>query len=198
MIPNFIHFVWLGSKISENLYVNVHNYQVLNPKWSVHLWNEELYTEFPILAQMQKVGCDYAWQSDYARILLLNSLGGFYVDVDSMPLTSFDSLPGIIGERVMVCDAPRFNIPRNIETHTMAAPQWSFIQMVSNMENSLFFYETHEIHYSLRTRKDLFVSPKNWFNEEQSKDAIFSIHNDRRLASWVPTRETGRIAKPLR
>lgn len=86
MIPRILHTIWLGNEQSKFDYRQ--KWMELNPGWSFVHWTEELielmFTEWPFP--------DLVSKSDYYRLLILNTYGGIYVDMDVEPLKPFEDL----------------------------------------------------------------------------------------------------------
>lgn len=97
MIAKIIHQIWVGSDMPQWA-VNNHKWWTgLHPDWTVMLWNDhsmiqdlenqKWYNDAPKYAKGNGV-----WQlrADIARYEILYRYGGFYADMDTMPLRPID------------------------------------------------------------------------------------------------------------
>lgn len=96
-IPRIMHFIWVGSPIPDRLMANVGTWREMHPDWGIHLWtddnlpnlrNADLYHRAASLVPADAVG---QFRADIARYELLYDFGGFYADVDTIPLRPVDS-----------------------------------------------------------------------------------------------------------
>ena len=188
MIPKIIHLIWFD-KPTKRVLDEYINFKVLNPNWTVILWEEEsLYNQFPFLRIMEEKGCDHAWKSDYARIFLINKYGGIYSDIDAHCLRAWDEVPDKVGDKILVCGFPIRLDPGNIETHVIGCPVGGIERVEHLLLTSDVIFEVPVWQNIIRIQPNLFISPQNWFNAMREADAVYSIHNDRRLESWREAR----------
>lgn len=93
MIPNTIHYIWLGKGI-RNLLIQkcIKSWYLIHPNWKINCWNEDnlpLSHPYVALALQHK---QFAFASDYLRFWVLNSFGGVYLDTDMELIKPLDSL----------------------------------------------------------------------------------------------------------
>lgn len=84
LIPKKIHYMWLGKKeIPYNLRRCIESWERLCQDYEIIQWNEDNYdiTKHKYMIQAYEKGA-YGFVPDYARIDLLYSFGGFYLDTD--------------------------------------------------------------------------------------------------------------------
>lgn len=91
MIPHKLHLIWMGDRPVpkwEEMWFTMYTH------WDVRLWNEKAIRALPLVNK--DVFDWYAergrWNgaADVARAEILNSHGGVYTDIDSIPLRLFD------------------------------------------------------------------------------------------------------------
>ena len=92
MIPHKLHMIWMGERP-----VPVHWMQPwvdMHPEWEFHLWNEEEIRALPLMnvRHFNWYARRKRWNgaADIARIEILATQGGVYVDIDSTPLLPLD------------------------------------------------------------------------------------------------------------
>jgi mannosyltransferase OCH1-like enzyme len=95
-IPKRLHFIWVGSPMPERLQVNVQRWRDMHPDWTTYVWtdknipilrNGDLYRRAKQLVPADAVG---QFRADIIRYELLYDFGGFYADVDTVPLKLID------------------------------------------------------------------------------------------------------------
>ena len=106
-IPKIIHQIWVGEKeMPEHCQQFVQQMKELHPDYEHHLWGNELFTEKyaddPYLQNYITNPELYKWAfiCDRIRCLLLNEIGGIYVDADAKPVQSFDLCMNQLGENI--------------------------------------------------------------------------------------------------
>ena len=80
-----IHQIWLGDPPPQLLQKWMRQWEEMNPEWEYKLWGEE---------ELQSLDCfknrgrfrHHAFFSDYARLEIVASHGGIYIDADFEPL----------------------------------------------------------------------------------------------------------------
>lgn len=82
MIPRVIHYVWVGSPLPEQHQRTVDNWRRLHPGWKVVEWNERnIDFSDPVLRKAYDQR-QWAKVSDIARLAIVASAGGIYLDID--------------------------------------------------------------------------------------------------------------------
>ena len=91
MIPKIIHRIWLGGSMPAREADFGHRWQMLHPGWTVRTWRE---WNMPALRNQDlfDAATHPAEQADLARLELIHSYGGVYVDTDYEPLRPLDDL----------------------------------------------------------------------------------------------------------
>lgn len=96
-VPRIIHQIWVGSTMPLWALNNHKWWAELHPKWTLMLWNDhsmvqdlenqKIYNNAPKYAKGNGV-----WQlrADIARYEILYRYGGFYADMDTVPLRPID------------------------------------------------------------------------------------------------------------
>lgn len=103
-LPRLIHFLWVGSPLPERYARNVSVFMEINPLYDAILWHDSNsessslpsrvkaqhidQLSLPLLPLMGKMST----RIDYIRYVAVNSIGGIYTDIDSVPMNPFDSL----------------------------------------------------------------------------------------------------------
>jgi len=92
-IPNLIHFVWVGSNPLPNwARYCINKFKSLNPDYSIQIHGEDsLDPNFlPLLEKFPDIQlCSLA---DLIRISVLKKFGGWYFDVDCLPISTIDEI----------------------------------------------------------------------------------------------------------
>lgn len=94
VIPKKIHYFWVGGKELPEVYKrNVKSWKECCPDYEIVLWNENNYdfSKIPYMEQAYKAK-KWGFVPDYARLDVLNTYGGFYLDTDVKLLKSLDEL----------------------------------------------------------------------------------------------------------
>ncbi len=94
MIPKVIHYCWFGRKEKPQSVIDcIDSWKKNNPNYEIKEWNEQnfAYNEIPFSREAYRLG-RYAFVSDVARIMVLFSEGGIYLDTDVVVVKSFDKL----------------------------------------------------------------------------------------------------------
>jgi|TARA_B100000900_G_scaffold381450_1_gene367900 hypothetical protein len=105
-IPKIIHQLWVGDKpIPEHIKEFTDAMPIVNPNYECKLWGNEVfekYSDDPFLTNYLKEPELYKWAfiCDRIRCLLLNEIGGIYVDADAKPVQSFDLCMNQLGENI--------------------------------------------------------------------------------------------------
>lgn len=102
-VPKILHFLWIGSDITEKYMGCVNSFSKMNSDYKVMLWSdrdisptrlesdniERINIEqlsLPLLPMMPKM----AARVDYIRYVAVHTFGGIYADIDNIPLKPFD------------------------------------------------------------------------------------------------------------
>lgn len=101
-IPFIIHQIWMGSALPSKYKSWSKHLQRLNPDFQYILWDEESilsldFKEKPLF-EMAK---NWAVKSDIARLAILKSYGGIYLDTDFEPIKPFPL--AMFKERFVAC-----------------------------------------------------------------------------------------------
>ena len=97
MIPKIIHFCWFGkNEYPRHVKKCINSWKKYCPDYEIKLWNEENYdvykNKFVHEAYTNK---KWAFVSDYARLDIIYSHGGFYLDTDVKLIKSLNHLTGM-------------------------------------------------------------------------------------------------------
>jgi len=95
-IPSVLHHIWVGSPLPNWARKNIEEWRRLHPNWGGVIWtdenmpplmNQKLYDKAPQIVGADAVG---QFRADLARYEILYRQGGFYADVDTVPLRPID------------------------------------------------------------------------------------------------------------
>jgi hypothetical protein len=93
IIPQKIHFIWLGSQLPESCRLMVESWRRFHPSWQVKVWTDADVVDFPF---RNKVTFDHAKnfgeKADILRYEILYKFGGIYADIDFECLKPFDGI----------------------------------------------------------------------------------------------------------
>lgn len=94
VIPKIIHYFWFGSKeIPREYQLNIDTWKRFCPDYEFKKWDESNYdiTKNQYMFQAYKAK-KWGFVPDYARLDVVNTYGGIYLDTDVEVLRSWDSL----------------------------------------------------------------------------------------------------------
>lgn len=94
MIPKTIHYCWFGGNpLPESVRNCINSWKKYCPDYEIIEWNESNYDvhKIPYISEAYK-NKKYAFVSDYARLDIVYSEGGFYLDTDVELLKPLDDL----------------------------------------------------------------------------------------------------------
>jgi mannosyltransferase OCH1-like enzyme len=103
-VPPTLHMVWVGSEppawvmASYQRWVDFLEASPLD--WDVRLWTEKSMRDTPVARSLvigEAYGLPPRGVADLARLIAVGFYGGLYVDVDMVPLQSFDDMVGRTG-----------------------------------------------------------------------------------------------------
>lgn len=86
-IPRLLHFVWIGGPMPEWAVYNVARFKALNPGWMVLVHDETVLLD-SLKAAYAKISGEHEAErkADLLRLSALAKFGGWYFDVDFLPL----------------------------------------------------------------------------------------------------------------
>lgn len=91
-IPKIIHYIWVGSKVPENILHQIEKNNQFFSEYTIKLWTEENMPKLNAFAQQAYADKKWAFVSDYLRFVILYEEGGIYLDTDMDVLRSLDDL----------------------------------------------------------------------------------------------------------
>lgn len=94
MIPKKIHYCWFGGKpLPNSVKKCIKSWKKFCPDYEIIEWNESNYdvNKIPFIQQAYQAK-KYAFVSDYARLDIIHSEGGIYLDTDVELLKNLDPL----------------------------------------------------------------------------------------------------------
>lgn len=84
MIPKILHFIWTGPPLPQWCSKNLERWRKLNPEYDVRLHGEEVLREE--WRDLYRRTSDLCSRSDLLRLSVLREFGGWYFDMDFVPL----------------------------------------------------------------------------------------------------------------
>jgi len=93
MIPKIIHYCWFGPQKNQEVLDCIESWKEANPDFEIKEWNEINFPfeTFPFASRMYDEK-KWAFVADYARLHVLETEGGFYLDTDMLLLKSLSPL----------------------------------------------------------------------------------------------------------
>ncbi len=94
MIPNTLHFIWLGKGVKPKTFQSVYSSWLRHaPSFTIMEWTEENITEFALPPYFYRAMKEKKWAfaSDVLRFYILEKYGGIYLDVDELLLKSIET-----------------------------------------------------------------------------------------------------------
>jgi len=140
MIPKMIHQYWEGPKNGSN----TQQLQSLNPDWEIHQWTPD---SIGTLINQEKFdradlyivkGREPVYRSNLVRAELLLLFGGIYVDMDWIPLQSFDQL--IDRDVVLGNDLGNEADPAVVGSEPWSPFAFAFIHSLGNLDINSYRY----------------------------------------------------------
>lgn len=97
MIPKIIHQLWKTNSIPSGFTGFVSKLKQLHPTWEYKLWTDEMLATFiqsvyPEFVARYNAYPHHIQRVDAARYLILNSIGGVYIDLDIELVSAIDDL----------------------------------------------------------------------------------------------------------
>lgn len=150
IIPKVIHQIWDGSRqrCPESFVAMAETWKTIHPEWKYEFWDHERIYKFiqsyypQYLKKYESFKYDVQrW--DAIRYLILNSIGGMYVDFDYECISSFDNL--LDGKQCCFAEEPK--------EHAEVFPFDKFFNnaLMASVPEHPFF---HEIILQVFTEKD--------------------------------------------
>lgn len=93
-IPKKIHYIWIGKKtLPDEFKKNIETWQKYNPDYEIIQWNETNYdfTKCDYVYEAYK-SQEWGFASNYARLDIIYTEGGIYLDTDVEVIQNFDVL----------------------------------------------------------------------------------------------------------
>ncbi|MFZ4773198.1 MAG: glycosyltransferase family 32 protein [Chlamydiia bacterium] len=95
-IPKKIHFIWLGSPLSERRQLVLDSWKNFHPDWEQKIWTDADMDTFvwpdDRLQSLYEEAETFAEKADLMRAVILSDEGGIYSDFDVVCLKKFDDL----------------------------------------------------------------------------------------------------------
>lgn len=119
MIPNRIHFVWLGGELPGWAQENICTFAAVNPGYRICVWRDSAMLLPEFRPAFEACDPDSPQQSDLLRYSILQAMPGWYADCDCRCFQPLADIP-IAGGRIAVV-----SMGRSVTTWLMAAPRWA-------------------------------------------------------------------------
>lgn len=93
-IPKVIHYCWFGrNELPEIAIRCLESWKLFCPDYEIKLWNEDNYNIQKNSYMIEAYNAQkWAFVSDYARLDIVNTYGGIYLDIDCELIKSLDEL----------------------------------------------------------------------------------------------------------
>lgn len=202
-LPKIIHQIWIGpDEMPKACKEYTAKMKRMHPGWEHILWDNEMvfegqFKDDPYLkAWKSQINSEYflqpAFISDRVRLLILNKMGGIYVDVDAIPIRPFDVILDKLSDKVDffagVEDSAEYG--RIIDITVLgASPKCRVIKKI---------LETNDFPMSgLHMSKDFFkyvdtdmcLFAKDYFyTYGEVNDKTVVLHGKHRMMSWTKMR----------
>lgn len=147
MIPKIIHYCWFGgNKLPENVKKCIESWKKYMPDYEIKRWDETNYDinkcDFIKEAYENK---KWAFVSDFARVDILYTYGGIYLDTDVKVLRSFNDLLQLDGfcgfeygkkdELVYVNSGLAMGMKKGLEIGKILVDKYKNIKFTDNLNN---------------------------------------------------------------
>ena len=91
-IPKIIHYVWLGSDLPQKVQQIIAHNKQYTPSYQIKIWTDDNVPNMPGFAVKAREDKNWAFLSDYMRMVKLEQYGGIYLDTDQKLLRPIDDL----------------------------------------------------------------------------------------------------------
>lgn len=210
MIPKIIHYCWFGESLKPvDIQNNLHKWSDLMPDYKIMEWNEKNFPFSDInndFFQQAVIHKDWAFVSDYVRLIVLKKYGGIYLDTDVQVLQKFDSYLDNIGflgfENIVTLSSAIIGSSKDSEFIQLVLAKYSNLKyssnkkvpnvtIITNVACSLglnFVNSQQKLSDGTKIYPQQIFSPKNYITQKVilTEDTV-TIHNFN--ASWV--KQTG-------
>lgn len=138
-VPHLLHHIWLGPRTVPTEWATA--WAGMHPTWTSKIWREADLAELPMhnRALYERLLREECWPgaADVARLEILYTHGGVYVDIDSRPLRSLSGAP-FMGADVFAGYEPVPSMPGRVANGTIGAkpgadPIMTAIRLVGEM-----------------------------------------------------------------
>jgi hypothetical protein len=128
MIPKTIHYCWFGHTQKNELMLScIESWKRLCPDFTIVEWNESTFDveKYPFTKKMYYEK-KWAFVADYARLVILEEYGGFYLDTDMLLVQSLSPLVNnscVLGEEApgVISAGMIASVPHNLFISTCKA-----------------------------------------------------------------------------
>ncbi|GAB2533621.1 glycosyltransferase [Rufibacter soli] len=93
MIPKIIHYCWFGGEEIPDKYLGyIQEWKEFHPTWEIKRWDEGNFLDESFYYKNALSNKNWANVSNYARLKVLSTHGGIYLDTDVKVVKAFDDL----------------------------------------------------------------------------------------------------------
>lgn len=119
-VPRIIHWWWDGPAVPPKYVRYRERWAELHPDWNLMVWDEEMFRlnfeHHPAAGiyferdRWSPRAHEWGWKTNIARLLILQRLGGLWVDADLEPLRAVDPLIQEAGDRAVAAREDRTHV----------------------------------------------------------------------------------------
>jgi hypothetical protein len=204
-LPKIIHQIWIGpDPIPKEYQHYINMMRDMHPDWQHIIWgNKEIFEgefkEDPFLSKWKdQINSEYLLQpafiSDRARLLILEKMGGIYVDVDAKPIKSFNTILPILPEQCKLFAGWKWSGEHGYMADVTALgaipdnPHLKFI--IGRWGDGKYNHPLSGLHISNeildRMDYDITLLHNDYFYSGHIKDRTLFLHDtDHRALSWT-------------
>lgn len=165
-IPKKIHYCWFGDKtIPEHLQYYINTWRRYCPNYEIIKWDESNYDVKKNQYMKEAYECQkWGFVPDYARLDIIYSEGGIYLDTDVELISSLDKLLN----DTMYCGFNSYGLI-NLGLGFGATPKNSFVEELRNAYEGISFYNEDESEN---------LTACSWYQHPIFKKYGFEINNE--------------------
>lgn len=172
MIPKFIHQYWNDGELPDEFKVFTKLLKTLNYKYAYNLWNKESvldkFSNHPLIKYL-----DYSTNpvssSDIARIILLDSIGGIYLDSDMKPNRGFPEY--MLRHDCFACYENEYHFGQTVANGAIGSTKNS--KFIQKLINEILSFDINKISGILSIDSWKILGPRLWtkvFFDSKCKD----------------------------